>query len=245
MSIETLKKWIDTSQKIVFFGGAGTSTESHIPDFRTAAGLYNKHESKYPYPPETMLSHTFYKNRPEIFFEYYKENLLFPEAEPNRAHIALAELEKQGKLSAVITQNIDGLHQMAGHKKVIELHGSVHKNYCENCKTRYSLSEILELPGQVPTCSICGGTVRPDVVLYEEGLKTQVLESAIQALTTADMLIIGGTSLIVYPAAGLIRYFRGEKLVLINRDATQMDEKADLVFRDPIGEVLHAAVFGD
>jgi len=245
MSINDLKGWIEKSENIVFFGGAGTSTESKIPDFRTAGGLYDKKTSKYPYPPETMLSHNFYKQRPEVFFEYYKENLIYPDARPNKAHIALAELEKQGKLKAVITQNIDGLHQMAGQKEVIELHGSVHENYCENCRNKYDLSEFLLLTGSVPTCPNCGGIVRPDVVLYEEGLKTMVLEKAIQALSNADMLIIGGTSLVVYPAAGLIHYFNGDKLVLINRDATQVDGKAGLVFRDSIGEVLHEAVFRD
>lgn len=207
-----------------------------------------KKTSKYPYPPETMLSHSFYKQHPDVFFEYYKENLIYPKARPNKAHLALAELEKkQGKLKAVITQNIDGLHQMAGQKKeVIELHGSVHENYCENCRRKYNLNDFLSLTGSVPTCLNCGGIVRPDVVLYEEGLKkTMVLEKAIQALTLADMLIIGGTSLVVYPAAGLIHYFNGQKLVLINRDTTQVDGKADLVFRDSIGEVLHEAVFRD
>lgn len=245
MSINDLKDWIEKSENIVFFGGAGTSTESKIPDFRTAGGLYDKKTSKYPYPPETMLSHSFYKQHPDVFFEYYKENLIYPKARPNKAHLALAELEKQGKLKAVITQNIDGLHQMAGQKEVIELHGSVHENYCENCRRKYNLNDFLSLTGSVPTCLNCGGIVRPDVVLYEEGLKTMVLEKAIQALTLADMLIIGGTSLVVYPAAGLIHYFNGQKLVLINRDTTQVDGKADLVFRDSIGEVLHEAVFRD
>jgi len=245
MSVHELKEWINKSHRIVFFGGAGTSTESQIPDFRTAGGLYDKKTSKYPYPPETMLSHSFYKQNPSVFFEYYKENLIYPEARPNKAHMALAELEKQGKLKAVITQNIDGLHQMAGQNEVIELHGSIHKNYCESCKKPYTLSEFLALSGEVPRCIKCGGIVRPDVVLYEEGLKTRIIEQAIQALTLADLLIIGGTSLVVYPAAGLIHYYGGKRLVLINRDATQVDSKADLVFRESIGEVLHAAVFGD
>ncbi len=172
MSINDLKDWIEKSENIVFFGGAGTSTESKIPDFRTAGGLYDKKTSKYPYPPETMLSHSFYKQHPDVFFEYYKENLIYPKARPNKAHLALAELEKQGKLKAVITQNIDGLHQMAGQKEVIELHGSVHENYCENCRRKYNLNDFLSLTGSVPTCLNCGGIVRPDVVLYEEGLKT-------------------------------------------------------------------------
>lgn len=245
MSVNELKKWIERSENIVFFGGAGTSTESQIPDFRTAGGLYDKKTSKYPYPPETMLSHSFYVQHPDVFFEYYKENLIYPDAKPNKAHKALAELEKQGKLKAVITQNIDGLHQMAGQKEVIELHGSVHENYCETCRMQFDLGAFLTLSGSTPTCPSCGGRVRPDVVLYEEGLKTRVLEKAIQALSLADMLIIGGTSLVVYPAAGLVHYFNGDRLVLINRDATQVDSKADLVFRESIGEVLHAAVFGD
>lgn len=245
MSINALREWINQSENIVFFGGAGTSTESKIPDFRTAGGLYDKKTSKYPYPPETMLSHSFYLQHPDVFFEYYKENLIYPEARPNKAHVALAELEKQGKLKAVITQNIDGLHQMAGHKEVIELHGSVHINFCERCRRQFDLSEFLALAGDVPTCPECGGIVRPDVVLYEEGLKTRILEQAIQAIRLADMLIIGGTSLVVYPAAGLIHYFNGERFVLINRDATQVDNKADMVFRESIGEVLHEAVFGD
>lgn len=245
MSIDALRDWIEKSENIVFFGGAGTSTESKIPDFRTAGGLYDKKTSKYPYPPEQMLSRTFYMQHPDIFFEYYKENLIYPEARPNKAHLALAELEKRGKLSAVITQNIDGLHQMAGHKEVIELHGSIHVNYCESCGKNYDLSEFLLLPGKTPTCPLCDGRVRPDVVLYEEGLKTNIIEKAIQAIALADMLIIGGTSLVVYPAAGMVNYFNGNKLVLINRDATQVDGQADLVFRESIGEVLHEAVFGN
>jgi len=245
MSIDQFRNWIKESRSIVFFGGAGTSTESKIPDFRTAGGLYDKKTSKYPYPPEQMLSRTFYMQHPDIFFEYYKENLIYPDAKPNKAHFALAELEKQGKLKAVITQNIDGLHQMAGHAEVIELHGSIHENYCESCGLKYDLSEFLLLPGGSPTCPACGGRVRPDVTLYEEGLKTYVIEKAIQTIATCDMLIIGGTSLVVYPAAGMINYFKGDKLVLINRDATQVDGKADLVFRESIGEVLHEAVFTD
>ncbi len=244
MSIEILKKWIDESNNVVFFGGAGTSTESDIPDFRTAGGLYDQEQQKYPYKPETIISHSFYVHHPEIFFDYYKENLLYPQARPNDAHKALAELESRGKLKAVVTQNIDGLHQMAGQKEVIELHGSVHENYCESCGATYDLKAFLELEGVVPRCSICGGMVRPDVVLYEEGLKTPVIEKAIQAIMQADMLIIGGTSLVVYPAAGMIQYFKGKRLVLINKADTQMDGKADLVFRDSIGKVLREAVYG-
>ncbi len=245
MSTKLFKEWIEESETIVFFGGAGTSTESDIPDFRTAGGLYDQKTSKYPHPPEKMLGHTFYRKHPDIFFDYYKENLIYPEAKPNKAHRALVELEKQGKLKTVITQNIDGLHQMAGQKEVIELHGSINKNYCEQCKSKYNLNEFLALAGKVPTCTLCGGTVRPDVVLYEEGLKNSVLEKAVQAIAKADMIIIGGTSLVVYPAAGLIRYFTGKRLILINRDATKMDSKADLVFRESIGEVLNEVVFGN
>lgn len=245
MSIEKLREWIEKSSNIVFFGGAGTSTESNIPDFRTSGGLYDQKSNKYPYPPETIISHSFYIQHPEIFFEYYKDNLLYPDAKPNKAHMALARLEAENKLTAVITQNIDGLHQMAGHKNVIELHGSVHENYCETCAQTYTLKEFLELKGDKPTCVKCGGTVRPDVVLYEEGLKSQVIEKAVRAIASADLLIIGGTSLVVYPAAGLLQYFRGDKLVLINKAKTQMDSRADLVFNESIGEVLHEVVHRD
>jgi NAD-dependent deacetylase len=243
LSVKTLRKWIDESQNIVFFGGAGTSTESNIPDFRTAGGLYEKKQDKYPYSPETIISHSFFRKHPRMFYDYYKENLLYPNAQPNDAHKALAELEKRGKLSAVITQNIDGLHQLAGHKEVIELHGSVHVNYCESCGAVYNLKAFLNLGGSVPACVKCGGQVRPDVVLYEEGLKTSVIEKAIQAIALADMLIIGGTSLVVYPAAGLVNYFKGNKLVLINKADTQVSGKADLVFKDAIGKVLREAVY--
>lgn len=245
MSIEKLREWIEKSDNIVFFGGAGTSTESDIPDFRTSGGLYDQKSSKYPYKPETIISHSFYIQHPEIFFEYYKDNLLYPDAKPNLAHKALVKMEKEKKLRAVITQNIDGLHQLAGHENVIELHGSVHENHCEKCGQTYNLKEFLDLKGVTPTCTKCGGTVRPDVVLYEEGLKSQVIEKAVRAIASADMLIIGGTSLVVYPAAGLLQYFRGDKLVLINKAKTQMDTQADLVFNQSIGEVLHEAVRRD
>lgn len=230
---DILRQWIDGSSNIVFFGGAGVSTESSIPDFRSVDGLYNQ---KYQYPPETIISHTFYKRYPEEFFRFYKDRMLFPEAKPNPAHLALAKLEEQGKLRAVITQNIDGLHQAAGSREVLELHGSVHRNYCERCGRFYSLEEIIAMEG-VPRCS-CGGTIKPDVVLYEEGLDQEVLRRAIRYLSEADVLIIGGTSLVVYPAAGLVDYYRGHKLVLINKSATPMDSRADLIINDSIGKVL-------
>ena len=205
---QQLKDWINESDNIVFFGGAGVSTESGIPDFRSVDGLYNQ---KYKYPPERIISHSFYIQNPEEFYRFYKDRMLFPDAKPNAAHKALAKLEQEGKLKAVITQNIDGLHQMAGSKEVLELHGSVHRNYCMKCGKSYDAEYMLHAEG-VPTCS-CGGRIKPDVVLYEEGLDMTVMARAIQAIQDADMLIIGGTSLIVYPAAGLIDYYRGNKLV--------------------------------
>lgn len=234
-NIETLKKWIDESDNVVFFGGAGVSTESGIPDFRSVDGLYN---TKYKYPPETIVSHTFITRRPEEFFDFYKEKMVAPalKAEPNKAHLRLAELEKQGKLKAVITQNIDGLHQRAGSKEVLELHGTVMKNYCDHCHRKYSVDDVMERPG-VPKCE-CGGTIRPDVVLYEEGLDDYVVQKAVSYIANADVLIIGGTSLVVYPAAGLIRYYRGNKLALINLSETSQDGIADLVIHEKIGEVL-------
>lgn len=230
---EQLSQWINESDNIVFFGGAGVSTESHIPDFRSVDGLYNQ---EYDYPPETILSHTFFMKKPEEFFRFYHNKMLFPNAEPNNAHKALANLEKQGKLKAVITQNIDGLHQKAGSQEVLELHGSVLRNYCMHCNEAYSLEDIMAQDG-VPKCK-CGGTIKPNVVLYEEGLDTYTLEKAVSYIRNADMLIIGGTSLAVYPAAGLIDYYRGGKLVLINKDKTSRDSQADLVLHAPIGEVL-------
>ena len=234
---EILKKWLDESNNIVFFGGAGVSTESNIPDFRSTDGLYNQ---QYDYPPETILSHSFYMRKPEEFYRFYRNKMLFPNAEPNRAHKALAKLEKMGKLKAVVTQNIDGLHQKAGSKEVLELHGSVLRNHCTRCGKFYGLDAILNSTG-VPKCS-CGGTIKPDVVLYEEGLDSETIEKSVNYIANADVLIIGGTSLTVYPAAGLIDYYRGHKLILINKSVTPMDSRADLVISGPIGEVLGDAV---
>ena len=230
---ETLKQWLSESENIVFFGGAGVSTESKIPDFRSTDGLYNQ---QYAYPPETILSHTFYMRRPEEFYRFYRNKMLFPDAEPNRAHKALAKLEQEGRLRAVITQNIDGLHQKAGSREVLELHGSVLKNYCTKCGKFYGLEAVLESEG-VPRCT-CGGVIKPDVVLYEEGLDQHTLQKAVYYISNADVLIIGGTSLTVYPAAGLIDYYWGKKLVLINKSVTPMDSRADLVISGPIGEIL-------
>ena len=232
--IETLQKWIDESSRIVFFGGAGVSTESGVPDFRSVDGLYNQ---KYDYPPEEILSHTFYRRKPEEFYRFYRDKMLYTDALPNKAHLKLAELEEKGKLTAVVTQNIDGLHQAAGSKKVYELHGSVLRNYCENCGKFFDINYIIESDG-VPKCDKCNGPVKPDVVLYEEGLDSNTMNGALNAISNADMLIIGGTSLNVYPAAGLIDYYRGNRLVLINMSKTPMDYKADLVIYDKIGKVL-------
>ncbi len=234
-AMEQLKQWIEESKRIVFFGGAGVSTESNIPDFRSVDGLYHQ---QYAYPPETILSHSFYIRKPEEFFRFYRNKMLFPNAQPNRAHKALAKLEAEGKLSAVITQNIDGLHQKAGSKKVLELHGSVLRNYCERCGEFYTLEDIMKMEG-IPTCH-CGGRIKPDVVLYEEGLDQGVLREAIYEISNADMLIVGGTSLVVYPAAGLIDYYKGNKLVLINKDSTARDSMADLIVTGKIGEILGA-----
>lgn len=234
---QQLKEWMDESSNIVFFGGAGVSTESGIPDFRSVDGLYNQ---QYKYPPETIISHSFYVRYPEEFYRFYKDRMLFTEARPNAAHKALAHLESLGKLKAVITQNIDGLHQMAGSREVLELHGSVHRNYCTRCGEFYGLDHVINSEG-VPRCS-CGGTVKPDVVLYEEGLDNRILQKSVDYIRNADMLIIGGTSLVVYPAAGLIDYYRGNRLVLINKGATSRDSQADLVISDSIGEVLGAVV---
>lgn len=233
--IETLKQWIEESERIVFFGGAGVSTESGIPDFRSVDGLYNQ---KYAYPPERIISHSFYKENPEEFYRFYKDRMIYQDAKPNAAHKALAELEKEGKLSAVITQNIDGLHQMAGSKRVLELHGSIHRNYCEKCKKFYPLDYVVQSSG-VPKCE-CGGTIKPDVVLYEEGLDADTMNQAAYELKHADMLIVGGTSLVVYPAAGMIDYYRGKRMVLINLARTSRDDMADLVIHGKIGEVFEA-----
>ncbi|MCI9578724.1 MAG: NAD-dependent protein deacylase [Oscillibacter sp.] len=232
-AVETLKSWVAEAGAIAFFGGAGVSTESGIPDFRSTGGLYHQ---EWKYPPETILSHTFYKSNPEEFFRFYRAKLLAPEARPNAAHRKLAEWEAAGKLTAVVTQNIDGLHQAAGSRHVCELHGSVHRNYCEKCGKFHGLDFILEGSG-VPRCA-CGGIVKPDVVLYEEGLDQGVMNDAVDSIARADLLIIGGTSLNVWPAAGLINYFRGERLVLINKSAVARDLSAGLVITEPIGEVM-------
>lgn len=234
--VEELQKIVDEHSKIVFFGGAGVSTESGIPDFRSVDGLYNQ---KYDYPPETILSHTFFMRQTEEFYRFYHDKMLALDARPNSAHRKLAELEKAGKLLAVVTQNIDGLHQMAGSRNVYELHGSVHRNYCRKCGAFYDARYMAAASG-VPVCEKCGGIIKPDVVLYEEGLDQQVLEGAVKAIRSADVLIVGGTSLVVYPAAGLVQYFRGDKIVLINKGATSMDSNADLLIQEPIGEVLGA-----
>lgn len=232
--IERLKEIIDGSDNIVFFGGAGVSTESGIPDFRSVDGLYNQ---KYDYPPETILSHTFYRQKPEEFFRFYKDKMLCLEAKPNAAHSKLAKWEQEGKLRAVITQNIDGLHQAAGSKKVLELHGSVLRNYCESCGKFFDAEYMLHAEG-VPKCDMCGAGVKPDVVLYEEGLDDKTLRDAISYIRNADVLIIGGTSLVVYPAAGLIDYYNGNKLILINKTPTARDSVADLVVQGSIGEIF-------
>ena len=234
---ETLKKWLAESKNIVFFGGAGVSTESNIPDFRSTDGLYNQ---QYAYPPETILSHTFYMRKTEEFYRFYRNKMLFPDAEPNRAHKALAKLEAEGRLKAVVTQNIDGLHQKAGSKEVMELHGSVLRNYCQRCGKFHGIEAILHSDG-VPKCE-CGGTIKPDVVLYEEGLDQHTIQRSVYHISNADVLIIGGTSLTVYPAAGLIDYYNGNKLVLINKSVTAMDSRADLVISGPIGDILGDAV---
>lgn len=233
-TIEELKEVIDEHDNIVFFGGAGVSTESGIPDFRSVDGLYNQ---QYDYPPETILSHTFYRQDPKEFYRFYRNKMLFTSAKPNAAHLKLAEWERQGKLRAVITQNIDGLHQAAGSKVVLELHGSVLRNYCESCHQFYDVNYIIN-SSDIPKCEKCGGPVKPDVVLYEESLNQQTLNEAIRYIHEAKVLIIGGTSLAVYPAAGLIDYFRGDKLVVINKASTPRDSYADLLIQAPIGEVF-------
>ncbi len=244
--IEQLAKIINDSNSIVFFGGAGVSTESNIPDFRSETGLYNAVQ-KYGQSPETMLSHSFFNGHLETFYDYYKNNLIYTDAKPNKAHLALAKLESEGKLKAIVTQNIDGLHQLAGSKAVYELHGSVLRNNCMRCGEPYDLSYIMQ-PGNckdkegiktlIPVCKKCGGTVKPDVVLYEECLDDHVIQGAVDAISNADTLIVGGTSLVVYPAAGLINYFHGKSLVLINKSQTQYDHKANLIIYDAIGKVL-------
>ena len=232
-TIKTLQQWIDESNTIVFFGGAGVSTESGIPDFRSVDGLYNQ---KYAWPPEQILSRTFFDAQPEEFYRFYRDKMLCLDAQPNAAHKKLAELEAAGRLSSVVTQNIDGLHQLAGSKRVWELHGSVHRNYCMKCRKPFAVTDIKEGTG-VPRCA-CGGTVKPDVVLYEEGLDSATIEGAVADIQAADLLVIGGTSLAVYPAAGLINYYRGSRLVLINKSPTPYDDRASLAINLPIGEVL-------
>lgn len=232
--LETLRTWINESDNIVFFGGAGVSTESGIPDFRSVDGLYHQ---QYDYPPETILSHTFFQRNTEEFYRFYRAKMLVLDAKPNAAHKKLAEWEQQGKLKAVVTQNIDGLHQAAGSKVVYELHGSVHRNYCQKCGAFYDARYMLESTG-IPRCEKCGGLIKPDVVLYEKGLDQATINGAVHAISQADVLIIGGTSLTVYPAAGLIDYYNGNKLVLINKSVTPMDSRADLLVQGPIGEIF-------
>ncbi len=233
-SIEELKNIINKHQNIVFFGGAGVSTESGIPDFRSVDGLYHQ---QYDYPPETILSHRFYRAKPEEFYRFYRNKMLYLDAKPNEAHKKLALLEQQGKVRAVITQNIDGLHQAAGSKNVLELHGSIHRNYCEDCRSLFDAQFIAKSEG-VPLCPHCGGPIKPDVVLYEEGLDDRTVNSSVHFIQTAEVLIIGGTSLAVYPAAGLINYFQGDKIVVINMSSTPRDHIADLLIQAPIGEVF-------
>ena len=241
----TLKKWIDESSYIVFFGGAGVSTESNIPDFRSTDGLYNQ---KYKYPPETILSHSFFMRNPEEFYDFYRDKMIYQDAKPNKAHYALAKLEAVGKLQAVVTQNIDGLHQAAGSRAVYELHGTIMENYCMRCGREYPLAAITG-SSKIPRCTVkdatggvCNGIIKPKVVLYEEALDDNVVSGAISHIRKADLLIIGGTSLTVYPAAGLIRYFSGKHIVLINKSATSSDQMADLIIREPIGETLGAVL---
>ncbi len=231
--IKRLQEMIDDSKRIVFFGGAGVSTESNIPDFRSADGLY---QEKYHYPPEQVVSHTFFVRKTEMFYEFYKDKMMYLDAKPNKAHLKLAELEQAGKLTAVVTQNIDGLHQMAGSKNVLELHGSIHRNYCQRCGKFYDGKYVKEADG-IPKCE-CGGIIKPDVVLYEEGLDSYTIQRTVQAIREADMLIIGGTSLVVYPAASFIDYFQGKYLVVLNKSATSRDDQANLCIQEAIGEVL-------
>jgi NAD-dependent deacetylase len=236
MSIDKLKEIVSNSNNIVFFGGAGVSTESNIPDFRSANGLYNE-TTKSSYSPEEMLSHSFFINHTEDFYNFYKSKMIYRDAKPNDAHISLAKLEQRGKLKAIITQNIDGLHQLAGSKEVLELHGSVHRNYCMSCGKFHSIEAIISSNG-IPRCSECNGILKPDVVLYEEGLNSNVIEKAIDYISKSEVLIVGGTSLTVYPASGLIRYFAGKHLILINKSVTQYDNLAEIVINANIGETL-------
>ncbi len=232
---EKFKQWISEGKNIVFFGGAGVSTESGIPDFRSVDGLYNQ---KYDYPPEQILSHSFYVSKTDEFYRFYKDKMLLLDAKPNKCHYALAKLEEEGKLRAVVTQNIDGLHQAAGSKAVYELHGSVHRNYCTKCHKFFDAQYMKNSKDLTPKCDECGGTIKPDVVLYEEGLDDATMAGAIFHISSADVLIIGGTSLAVYPAAGLINYYDGDKLILINKSKTPMDSRANLVIHESLGEVF-------
>lgn len=240
MAIEEFKNIIKNTDNIVFFGGAGVSTESNIPDFRSNTGLYTTFD-KRKYPPEYMISYSCFRDNIEDFYDFYKSQMIYKEAKPNKAHLALVELEKQGKLKAIVTQNIDGLHQMAGSTNVLELHGSVHRNYCTKCKKFFDLDGILG-EENVPKCYSCGGVIKPDVVLYEEGLNMDVVNRSIDYISKADVLIVGGTSLTVYPAAGLIDYYRGDKLVLINKSKTKYDSRAKYVFNESIGQVLSRVI---
>ncbi|MBS5519248.1 MAG: NAD-dependent protein deacylase [Acidaminococcus sp.] len=232
--IDTLAKWVGESQNIVFFGGAGVSTESGIPDFRSVDGLYHQ---KYDFPPETILSHTFFNAHPDEFYRFYHDKMLCLDAKPNAAHKKLAQWEQEGRLKAVITQNIDGLHQAAGSRNVLELHGSVHRNYCQKCHKFFDAA-YMKVHDGIPHCDVCGGVIKPDVVLYEEGLDMDTLDRAVSYIRQADVLIVGGTSLVVYPAAGLIRYYQGKKLVLINKGTTAYDQDAQLVISQAIGKVM-------
>ncbi|HIU01690.1 MAG TPA: NAD-dependent protein deacylase [Candidatus Onthocola gallistercoris] len=241
-SILKLREMLRTSENIVFFGGAGVSTESGIPDFRSEQGIYRT-VTRYGCPPEQILSHTFFRSHTDIFYDFYRSTMIYPEAKPNKAHKALARLEEEGRLKAVVTQNIDGLHQAAGSRRVYELHGSIHRNYCMKCGKFFPLDHILQTQG-IPKCDACGGIIKPDVVLYEESLDERTMIGSISAIQKADVLIIGGTSLNVYPAAGFIQYYRGDKLVLINKSETPYDGRADVLIHDSIGEVLGGAVDG-
>ena len=238
--LQTLQRWLEESDRVVFFGGAGVSTESGIPDFRSQDGLYHQ---QYAYPPETILSHTFFMAKPEEFFRFYRDKMIYTEAKPNAAHLALAKMERAGKLTAVVTQNIDGLHQAAGSKTVLELHGSILRNRCMACGRAFAGTDIITQSGDLPLCP-CGGLVKPEVTLYEEMLPDGVMEAAVEHIARADMLIVGGTSLGVYPAAGLVNYYRGSKLVLINRTPTPYDDRANLLISESIGQVLGALKIG-
>ncbi len=240
MLLDKLREIIEGCQNMVFLGGAGVSTESDIPDFRSEKGIY-KVQHEYGYPPEAMLSHTFFMKHTEEFYRFYRETMLYPHAKPNHAHQALAELEKRGKLKSIITQNIDGLHQLAGSKRVLELHGSVYRNYCMDCGAKYDLDYVIDFEGAIPRCTKCRGIIKPDVVLYEEPLREDILSQSVDAISHADVMMVGGTSLSVYPAAGLVNYYRGKQLILINQSETPYDDKASLVIHERIGDVLRKA----